>query len=545
MLDRLERSDRHPELHPLANVLDRQIEHSLRRTEGIRRDEDRRPGRERVHLLGTDAVEAFAWILAERDVAHGAGSVDQQARSHLRRLCIVELERLPVPGHEQIRAGSAEHERTFAVGRRRIGGKTARARERRGRLAERERLDPGTGGVALAQPEGDRGEQRRVNGVGGNRAPPKLLGEDRELQQATALTARVVRSADASPALADSQGERVVVVDPISEHPIAYTCKRRLAFDRSSYGLAQELLLIGEEEIHVSSKPLVRDRRLPPQRESKPPTGRCGGEACRSSLLRMQTSTNGRTNGRVALVTGGARGIGEAIARSLADDGFAVAVADLRLADAEATATAIRDAGSKAVGIECDVTSTESVNAGLAAAGEAFGPIDVVVNNAGWDDLKPFVNTDEEFWDRVLEVNFKGALRVTHGALPGMLEREWGRIINIGSDAGRVGSSLESVYSGAKGGIIAFTKTIAREVARKGVTANAVCPGPTDTPFLREVVAKQGDADKVIGAMVSGVPMKRLAAPQEIAAAVRFFAREDAGYVTGQTLSVSGGLTMA
>jgi 2-hydroxycyclohexanecarboxyl-CoA dehydrogenase len=259
----------------------------------------------------------------------------------------------------------------------------------------------------------------------------------------------------------------------------------------------------------------------------------------------MDTSTNGRTNGRVALVTGAARGIGEAIARCLAEDGFAVAVADLRSEDAEAAATAVRDAGGKAVGFKLDVTSADSVTAGLAAVREALGPIDVVVNNAGWDDLKPFIQTDEEFWDRVLDVNFKGALRVTHGVLPGMLEREWGRIINIGSDAGRVGSSLESVYSGAKGGIIAFTKTIAREVARKGVTANAVCPGPTDTPFLREVVAKQGDADKVIGAMVSGVPMKRLAAPREIAAAVRFFAREDAGYVTGQTLSVSGGLTMA
>jgi 2-hydroxycyclohexanecarboxyl-CoA dehydrogenase len=250
-------------------------------------------------------------------------------------------------------------------------------------------------------------------------------------------------------------------------------------------------------------------------------------------------------NGRVALVSGGARGIGEAIARALAADGLTVVVADLRRDQAEATAAAIREAGGKALAIDVDVTSSDSVAAGLAAAQERVGPIDVLVNNAGWDDLKPFVQTDEDFWDRVLEVNFKGALRLTHGVLPGMLERGWGRIINIGSDAGRVGSSLESVYSGAKGGIIAFTKTVAREVARDGVTANVVCPGPTDTPFLREIVAKQGDADKVIGAMVSGVPMKRLAAPDEIASAVRFFARDDAGYVTGQTLSVSGGLTMA
>jgi 2-hydroxycyclohexanecarboxyl-CoA dehydrogenase len=257
----------------------------------------------------------------------------------------------------------------------------------------------------------------------------------------------------------------------------------------------------------------------------------------------MDTHMNG--NGRVALVTGGARGIGEAISKALAADGLKVAVADLLMQEAEATAAAIRDAGGKAVAVELDVTSSDSVAAGIASANEAFGPVDVLINNAGWDDLKPFVQTDESFWDRVIEVNFKGALRLTQGVLPGMLERGWGRIINIGSDAGRVGSSLESVYSGAKGGVIAFTKTIARESARKGVTANAVCPGPTDTPFLRETVAKQGDADKVIGAMVSGVPMRRLAQPQEVAAAVRFFASEDAGYVTGQTLSVSGGLTMA
>jgi 2-hydroxycyclohexanecarboxyl-CoA dehydrogenase len=260
----------------------------------------------------------------------------------------------------------------------------------------------------------------------------------------------------------------------------------------------------------------------------------------------MELHTNGRDrNGRVALVTGGARGIGGAIVEALAADGLAVAIADLRAEDAAGAASAIRDAGGKAVAVELDVTSSDSVAAGLASVSEALGGVDVLVNNAGWDDLKPFMQTDEAFWDRVLEVNFKGALRLTHGLLPGMLEREWGRIVNIGSDAGRVGSSLESVYSGAKGGIIAFTKTIAREVARKGVTANAVCPGPTDTPFLREVIAKQGDADKVIGAMVSGVPMKRLAQPCEIAAAVRFFASADAGYVTGQTLSVSGGLTMA
>jgi 2-hydroxycyclohexanecarboxyl-CoA dehydrogenase len=260
----------------------------------------------------------------------------------------------------------------------------------------------------------------------------------------------------------------------------------------------------------------------------------------------MEIHTNGQNgSARVALVTGGARGIGEAIVKALVADGLAVAIADLRAEQAQETAQAIRETGGHALGVSLDVTDSASVTAGLELVRAELGEIDVLVNNAGWDDLKPFVNTDEEFWDRVIEVNFKGALRLTHGVLPGMIDRRWGRIVNIGSDAGRVGSSLESVYSGAKGGIIAFTKTIAREVARKGVTANAVCPGPTDTPFLRETVAKADDSDKVIGAMVSGVPMKRLAEPREIAAAVRFFAHDDAGYVTGQTLSVSGGLTMA
>lgn len=253
--------------------------------------------------------------------------------------------------------------------------------------------------------------------------------------------------------------------------------------------------------------------------------------------------TNG--NERVAFVTGGARGIGAAIATGLAEDGLAVAVADLLIEEATATANAINGRGGKAIAVEVNVTDSDSIAAGVAATKEQLGPVSVLVNNAGWDDLMPFLATDEEFWERVLDINFKGALRLTQATLPEMIEQKWGRIVNIGSDAGRVGSSLESVYSGAKGGIIAFTKTVAREVARKGVTANVVCPGPTDTPFLQETVTKQGDANKVINAMTSAVPMKRLAQPEEIAAAVRFFAGASAGYVTGQTLSVSGGLTMA
>lgn len=248
---------------------------------------------------------------------------------------------------------------------------------------------------------------------------------------------------------------------------------------------------------------------------------------------------------RVALVTGGARGIGEAICLGLAEDGLAVVVADLREEQAEETAAAIRAAGGEAAGVAVDVADSASVTAAVAAAQEAFGQVDVLVNCAGWDDLLPFLKTDEAFWDKVIEINYKGPLRFAHALVPGMAERGWGRVVNIGSDAGRVGSSMEAVYSGAKGGIIAFGKTLAREVARKGVTVNTVCPGPTDTPMLREVVEAAPDGEAVIRAMTGGVAMKRLGQPAEVAAAVRFFAREDAGFITGQTLSVSGGLTMA
>ena len=248
---------------------------------------------------------------------------------------------------------------------------------------------------------------------------------------------------------------------------------------------------------------------------------------------------------RVALVTGGAQGIGKGIATTLGEQGFRVAVADLNLGVAEETAKKISAAGGEAIAVEVDVTSLSSVQAAVAAVEQGLGPVEVVVNNAGWDDFMLFVDTDEAFWDKILDINYKGALRVVHTVVPGMMERGFGRVINIGSDAGRVGSSLEAVYSGAKGGIIAFTKTLAREVATKGVTANTVCPGPTDTPALRKFADGAGDAEKVIGGMTRAVPMKRLGTPADIGPAVAFFASDGAGFVTGQTLSVSGGLTMA
>jgi 2-hydroxycyclohexanecarboxyl-CoA dehydrogenase len=243
---------------------------------------------------------------------------------------------------------------------------------------------------------------------------------------------------------------------------------------------------------------------------------------------------------RVALVTGGARGIGRAIALSLAADARSVAIGDLLEDEAAEAANAV---GAKALAVRLDVTDSDSVAAAVERIAAELGPIDVLVNNAGWDEARPFLETDEPFWDRVIEINFKGGLRVTRAVLPGMVGRGWGRIVNIGSDAGRVGSSLESVYSGAKGGVIAFTKTIAREVARSGVTANVVCPGPTKTAFLDRIAGEGGE--RLVESLTRAVPMRRLGEPEDVAAAVAFLASEEAGYITGQTLSVSGGLTMA
>jgi 2-hydroxycyclohexanecarboxyl-CoA dehydrogenase len=247
-------------------------------------------------------------------------------------------------------------------------------------------------------------------------------------------------------------------------------------------------------------------------------------------------------NDRVALVTGGARGIGRAICLALAADGHAVAVADVRLDGAEETAASAEAAGERALAVELDVTDRESLTEAVRRVEERLGPVDIVVNNAGWDELRPFLETDEAFWDRVIEINLKGCLRVTRAVLPGMVERGFGRVVNIGSDAGRVGSSLEAVYSGAKGGVIAFTKTLAREVARDGVTANTVCPGPTRTPML-EAMAESG-GERLVDSLTRAVPMRRLGEPEDVAAAVAFLASERAGFITGQTLSVSGGLTM-
>lgn len=245
--------------------------------------------------------------------------------------------------------------------------------------------------------------------------------------------------------------------------------------------------------------------------------------------------------GKVAFVTGAGRGMGAAIATRLVEEGARVAVTDVDRATAEATAAALGE--DHAVGIKVDITDTGSVHAGVLIALQTLGPIDVLVNNAGWDRMAPFLDTDEDLWDRLIDINLKGPLRCTQAVLPQMVDREAGRIVNISSDAARVGSTGEAVYSAAKAGIIGFTKTLAREMARHNITANVICPGPTDTPLLGELMGEGNE--KLIDSLKRGIPLKRLGRPDDVAGVVAFLASDDAGFITGQTLSVSGGLTMA
>lgn len=238
----------------------------------------------------------------------------------------------------------------------------------------------------------------------------------------------------------------------------------------------------------------------------------------------------------MALVTGAASGIGRATALRLGELGFAVAAADLDEAGARATAGQLPGAG----GFGVDVAEGESVAALARSVRHGLGPPQVVVNCAGWDETRRFLDTERSFWEKVVAINLTGVVAVTHAFLADMVQAgRGGRVINVASDAGRVGSSGEAVYAGAKGGVIAFTKSLAREVARHGITANAVCPGPTDTPLFR------AQPEKLQQALERAVPMGRLAQPQDVAQAIAYFASDGAGYVTGQVLSVSGGLTMA
>jgi 2-hydroxycyclohexanecarboxyl-CoA dehydrogenase len=254
--------------------------------------------------------------------------------------------------------------------------------------------------------------------------------------------------------------------------------------------------------------------------------------------------TNSGLAGRVAVVTGAAGGIGRAIAAALYAEGASVAVADLNGDAADAHAAELAAAGwpGRALGVRVDISSSADVSAAVGLVERELGPVDVLVNNAGIDVIEPFVESKEETWRRIVEVNYLGPVVCTRAVLDGMIERGYGRIISVSSDAGKVGSSGEVVYSGTKGGIIAFSKALAREMAVKGITVNCVCPGPTETPLLGQIAER---SQKMYDSLARAVPMRRLGQPADIAPAVVFLASDCAAFITGQALSVSGGLTMS
>lgn len=245
---------------------------------------------------------------------------------------------------------------------------------------------------------------------------------------------------------------------------------------------------------------------------------------------------------RSAFVTGGGQGIGRAICLEFARQGAKVCVADLNRETASKVADEIRDMGNEAIAIQVDITDLEKVKESIGKAIDSFGSVDILVNNVGWDKIELFIDSEPETWDRVININFRGPVNCFSAVLPHMIERKYGKIVSVASDSGRVGSSGEAVYSGTKGGIISFSKTVAREVARYGINVNCVSPGPTDTPFFAEVA---GDNPKIGEGLKRAIPLRRLGNPEDIANAVAFFASDGACYITGQVLSVSGGLTMS
>ncbi|HVI15457.1 MAG TPA: 2-hydroxycyclohexanecarboxyl-CoA dehydrogenase [Pseudolabrys sp.] len=251
-----------------------------------------------------------------------------------------------------------------------------------------------------------------------------------------------------------------------------------------------------------------------------------------------------RFQNRTVIVTGGGGGIGGATCRRFGREGARVAVFDLNYEAARKVAADIQQAGGKAEAFECDITRRSSVDAAVAAAEAKLGPIDVLVNNAGWDVFRPFTKTEPAQWDKLIAINLTGALHMHHAVLPGMSTRKAGRIVNIASDAARVGSSGEAVYAACKGGLVAFSKTIAREHARHGITVNVVCPGPTDTALFADYKEGAGSPEKLEEAFRRSIPLGRIGQPDDLPGAILFFASDDAAYVTGQVLSVSGGLTM-
>lgn len=249
--------------------------------------------------------------------------------------------------------------------------------------------------------------------------------------------------------------------------------------------------------------------------------------------------------GKTAIVTGAGSGIGRAIATRLAAEGVTVGVFDINPTGAGETVAAIEAAGGKALPVSCDITDYAGVKEAVASFESQSGKgCDILVNNAGWDTPMPFLKTDEAFWKKVTSINWFGPLHMTHAVAQGMAQRKSGRIVNIASDAGRVGSTGEVVYSGCKGATIAFSKALARELARSNVTINTICPGPTETPAMTAFVGTGEQGQKIRDGMVRAVPLGRIGEPDDYPGLVAFLASDDAAFMTGQTISVSGGLTM-
>jgi 2-hydroxycyclohexanecarboxyl-CoA dehydrogenase len=250
-------------------------------------------------------------------------------------------------------------------------------------------------------------------------------------------------------------------------------------------------------------------------------------------------------NGKAALVAGGGGGIGRAVALALAGAGAKTAVADIAKDNAVKVSGEIQALGVDGMACAVDLTKKADVDRMVSDVVARFGHIDILVNCQGWDRLEPFVESNEETWEKLLAINFKSVLYTAKAALPHMISRgNGGKVVNIASDAGRVGSSWEAVYAGAKGAVIAFSKTIAREVARYKINVNVVCPGLTETPLLNAVRTQSEQTGKIIDAVTKATPFRRAAQPEEIAQAVLFLSSPAAAFITGQTLSVSGGLTM-
>ncbi len=247
--------------------------------------------------------------------------------------------------------------------------------------------------------------------------------------------------------------------------------------------------------------------------------------------------------GKVAIITGAGGGIGRGIALKFGSLGAKVVIGDIKTEGAAETVSLLEKEGAKGLALKTDITDLVQVQEMVKVTLSTFGKVDILVNNAGWDRIEPFMKNPPDFWDQVIAINLKGPINCTRAVLDPMVDRKYGKIVNISSDAGRVGSSGEAVYSACKGGIIAFTKTIAREMARYSINVNCICPGATDTPLLAELTKGETGA-KIIDAMVKAVPFRRLGKPEDIAGAVAFLASDEAAFITGQTLSVSGGLTM-